>query len=57
MVGRVAAVEAGLGQEFTVRAPATILRRHSFTTVYLQHASSSHLSREPLAPFAAILPT
>ena len=56
MVGRAAAVEAGLAHEFTARAPATVLRRHPNTAVYLHNASSSRLSREPLAPFDAILP-
>ena len=56
MVGRAAAVEAGLGHEFIARAPATVLRRHLNTAVCLHNASSSRLSREPLAPFDAILP-
>jgi len=49
MVGRAAAVEAGLGHEFTARAPATILRRNPNTPVYLHNASSLRLSRETLA--------
>ena len=57
MVGRAAAVETGLADEFAERAPTTTLRRHPNTTLYLRNACCSRLSREPLAPFDAIPPS
>jgi glucosamine-6-phosphate deaminase len=50
---KVGAVKACFEGDITPLAPASILRRHANTTVYLDKASSSRLGRETLMRFSA----
>lgn len=53
---KAAAVEACFEHEITPLAPASILRRHGNTTVYLDKASSSRLTHETLVRFGGMPP-